>query len=160
MGFGCRADPTVDTPSYTWKFKLQIGDYVKDSIYSSYSDVDVMDSIGEKVPNYREVPNIGRVYGWDPRCATFLEVIPEWDTHRRKEFILYVDPLGYFDFSELFNTYPLEKTKDSDYGKYSFSIEYDKFSIGYDEIGTYGIGDMNSLYDCKNYSSNYIHFKL
>jgi hypothetical protein len=101
-----------------WGLKLQIGDYVLDSIFPPLNDrygnryyYLTMDSIETKVPNYREVPHIGRVYGWDPECAETIYFNSQWYSGwgvSNDNFYIRVDPLGYFDFSEVLETYPFE----------------------------------------------------
>jgi len=115
--------------THIWGLKLQIGNYVLDSIFNPYRDgryYDVtMDNIETMVPNYREVPHIGRVYGWDTECAEFICFSPKWKykyENSPSDIYTRVDPLGYFDLSIVLKTYPFE-----DFGpdKYPNGSEYD-----------------------------------
>ncbi|MDR3002220.1 MAG: hypothetical protein LBU89_13280 [Fibromonadaceae bacterium] len=124
-------------PSMEWSLMLKIGDYVLDSIRAeSKSKTEViMDSITVKVPNYLDVPHIGRVYGWDPRCAGRISFTPQWrwgggvcaDTDW---IYIPVDPLGYFDFSKVLDRYPFEifnnfpQPECGPGGKYIVGLEY------------------------------------
>ncbi|MDR3002217.1 MAG: hypothetical protein LBU89_13265 [Fibromonadaceae bacterium] len=99
-------------PSMEWSLMLKIGDYVLDSMHSKVNNNTkvIMDSITVKVPSYLDVPHIGRVYGWDSRCAGRISFYPKWNSsciHTGRIYVP-VDPLGYFDFSEVFDGYPLE----------------------------------------------------
>jgi len=114
--------------AHIWGLKLQIGNYLLDSIFNPYRDgrhYDVtMDNIENIVPNYREVPHIGRVYGWDTECAEDISFIPKWEYkngNSPRNIYIRVDPLGYFDFSIVLKTYPFE-----DFGpdKYPNGSEY------------------------------------
>ncbi|MDR3002219.1 MAG: hypothetical protein LBU89_13275 [Fibromonadaceae bacterium] len=136
---GGAIDPNAPIdPEFEWSLRLQIGDYVLDSIPAENSDRRVhitMDSITVKVPNYLDVPHIGRVYGWDPRCAGRIKFIPQWrwgggGCANTNWIYIPVDPLGYFDFSKVLDRYPFEifnnfpQPECGPGGKYTVGLEY------------------------------------
>lgn len=105
-----------------WGLKLQIGDYILDSIFSNedisdsrfglHGDSDEeyyrvnMDKIETKVPNYAEAFYTGKIYGWDTDC--FRDVY--FMSRRGKvvsspDFYFEVDSDGKFNFSEIAEHY-------------------------------------------------------